>query len=81
MMINILDALHEPDIQEIAAYCANDLFDEFCHDLYQRYQVKPSLAYSKCTMQKGWNVKFKKSSKNLCTLYPKEGYFEVLVGR
>lgn len=26
-----------------------------------------------------WNVKFKKSGKSLCTVYPREGYFTVLV--
>ena len=28
---------------------------------------------------KGWNVKYKKSGKALCTLYPKQGYFTALV--
>lgn len=27
----------------------------------------------------GWNVKFKKSGKSLCTVYPREGFFTVLV--
>ncbi|NBH35941.1 DUF3788 family protein [Clostridiaceae bacterium] len=26
-----------------------------------------------------WNVKFRKSGKSLCTIYPKEGFFTVLV--
>lgn len=30
-------------------------------------------------MQAGWNVKYKKSGKSLCTLYPMEGYFIALV--
>jgi hypothetical protein len=30
-------------------------------------------------MQKGWNIKYKKSSKSLCTLYPMNGYFIALV--
>ena len=28
---------------------------------------------------KGWNVKYKKSGKSLCTLYPKQGYFVALI--
>jgi AraC family transcriptional regulator len=28
---------------------------------------------------KGWNVKYKKGGKSLCTLYPKQGYFISLV--
>jgi len=30
-------------------------------------------------MQAGWNIKYKKSGKSLCTLYPMEGYFIALV--
>jgi len=28
---------------------------------------------------KGWNIKYKKSSKSICTLYPKEGYLQILL--
>jgi hypothetical protein len=45
--------------------------------------VKPKLSYSGCSMDggawKGWNVKYKKSGKVLCSLYPKQGYFLALV--
>ena len=30
-------------------------------------------------MQRGWNIKYKKSGKALCTLYPMEGFFIALV--
>ncbi len=43
------------------------------------YQVKPKIAYSKCSAQPGWNVKYQKSGKSLCTLYPVDGYFIALV--
>lgn len=29
--------------------------------------------------KRGWNVKYKKRGKSLCTLYPQEGYFKALV--
>jgi len=29
-------------------------------------------------MQKGWNIKYRKGGKSLCTLYPMQGYFIVL---
>ena len=34
-------------------------------------------------MEPGWNVKFKKSGRSLCTIYPRETYFTVMavVGR
>ena len=45
----------------------------------EAYRVKPQIVYSKCSVQPGWNVKYKKSSKSLCTLYPMAGYFITLV--
>jgi len=43
------------------------------------YHVMPRLEYSTCSGQPGWNVKYKKGGKSLCTLYPMEDYFIVLV--
>ena len=37
------------------------------------------MSYSKCAAQPGWNIKYQKSGKSLCTLYPMEGYFIGLV--
>lgn len=37
------------------------------------------MGYSKCSAQPGWNIKYQKSGKSLCTLYPMEGYFIALV--
>ena len=30
-------------------------------------------------MEPGWNIKFKKSGKTLCTIYPRELYFIVMI--
>lgn len=43
------------------------------------YQSKPKTEYSRCSLQPGWNVKYKKSGKSLCTLYPMQDYFIVLI--
>lgn len=37
------------------------------------------MEHSRCSMQAGWNIKYKKGGKSLCTLYPKEGCFTALV--
>ena len=34
---------------------------------------------SACSWEQGWNVKFKKAGKTLCTLYPRELFFTVMV--
>lgn len=43
------------------------------------YEIQPKMSYSKCSAQPGWNVKYQKSGKSLCTLYPMEDFFIALV--
>ncbi len=47
--------------------------------IQQKYQVSPKISYSKCTAQQGWNVKYQKSGKSLCTLYPEKESFIILI--
>ncbi len=43
------------------------------------YGSKPLISYSVCAAQPGWNVKYKKGGKALCTLYPEPDGFTALV--
>ena len=74
---------HEPSDYQIKEFVDTPLWDDLANHLQQTYNVKPKLFYSCCSMQnglwKGWNIKYKKSGKSLCTLYPKQGYFLSLV--
>jgi len=45
----------------------------------QTYSAKPQIAYSRCSAKPGWNVKYKKSGKALCTLYPEPESFTALI--
>ena len=45
----------------------------------REYQAIRKIEYSKDVWARGWNVKFRKSGKSLCVVYPKENYFTVLV--
>lgn len=45
----------------------------------KNYQAEPKIEYSNCSAQPGWNIKYQKKGKSLCTLYPMEGYFIALV--
>ena len=47
--------------------------------IQQKYQVSPKISYSKCTAQRGWNIKYQKSGKSLCTLYPEKKSFIILI--
>lgn len=78
-MVDIQDKCHIPSLDEMAEYVHNPVFLEFCDDMKTEFNVKEQLDFSSCSWEYGWNVKFKKSGKNLCTIYPREEYFTVLV--
>ena len=46
--------------------------------LTETYHALPKIEYSGCSL-KGWNIKYRKKGKNLCTIYPQEGCFKILV--
>jgi hypothetical protein len=77
----IFDADHIPSDEDIREYLdeVKFIWDELTGYIEETYQIKPQIHYSKCFAQPGWNVKYKKSSKSLCTLYPMAGYFIALV--
>ncbi len=68
-----------PSMATISTTVDNPLFDQLCRYLEAEYSVEPKVEFSQCSMQYGWNVKYKKSGRSLCTLYPMEGYFIALV--
>lgn len=68
-----------PSIEDIYSFVRNPLLKDFCLKMEQQYQAEPKMEFSRCSWEYGWNVKFKKSGKNLCTVYPRENYFTVLV--
>ena len=70
---------HPPAYAEISAFVGSALWDEARREVETAFQTAPRLEYSSCSMQKGWNVKYKKSGRALCTLYPMAGHFLALV--
>lgn len=75
--------LYGPEIvpadKDIETYINSKLWLELNEYLQKSYGVMPVKSYSKCSAQRGWNIKYQKASKSLCTLYPMEGYFIALV--
>lgn len=78
-MIDIQDEGYFPSLEELCGYVRNPLFDRFCLEMKERFRGREKIEFSSCSWERGWNIKFKKSGKNLCTLYPRESYFTVLV--
>ena len=73
------DQTNQPTWDDINDFINNNLWKELNLFLQDQFNVLPKLSYSKCSMQRGWNVKYQKSGKSLCTLYPLPGYFIALV--
>lgn len=69
----------EPTEKDISNFIANPLWEKLYDFLKENYKVDPDYSYSSCSAQPGWNVKYKKGGKSLCTLYPMDGYFIALV--
>ena len=70
---------NKPTLDDIERFIQNPLWERFSKFMAETFQVNPVLEYSKCSMQPGWNIKYKKKGKNLCTIYPEAGYFKALV--
>lgn len=76
---NIFGSEKQPTVEEIAKYIANPLWDELNAFLQESYEVEPTYSFSQCSGQPGWNIKYQKSGRSLCTLYPMSGFFIALV--
>ncbi len=75
----LYSADNKPTFEDIAQYISSGLWPELNTYLQQTYSTVPKLSYSSCAWQPGWNVKYQKSGKSLCTLYPMQGFFIALV--
>lgn len=73
------NGIQKPSLATISSYVNNPLFECLCKHVETEYQSKPILEYSKCSMQYGGNVKYKKAGRTLCTIYPMERYFIALI--
>lgn len=69
----------KPSLSEIGAWVNNPLLEELANWMKETYQAEPSIEFSKCSLDKGWNIKFKKGSKSLCVLYVRQGWFTAMV--
>jgi AraC family transcriptional regulator len=76
---DLTDGTRIPSMETISAHVNNPLWGRLRETIELTYQSKPVLEYSRCSMQFGWNVKYKKAGRSLCTLYPMEGSFIALV--
>ena len=74
----MLNEAHEPSDEELlTAVGARDLWLDMRHYLEKSYDFQPELVfYGK---KYGWTIRYRKSGKTLCSLFPEHGAFTVLV--
>lgn len=71
-----------PDMTHIKDYITGDAQQRWCsliNYIENTFASKPKITFSVCAAKPGWNVKYKKSSRALCTLYPEKASFTALV--
>ncbi len=70
---------NKPDKDKISEYINCKYWDNLCEFLENTYFISPIIEHSTCSGASGWNVKYRKGSKAICTLYPAKEYFTCLV--
>ena len=78
-MIDITDKANKPTLAQIDEYVANPLFGELCGHIASEYNAKYEIMHSGDNVLLGWNVRFYKSGRTLCRLYPREQSFFALI--
>ena len=68
-----------PELAEFEQVIAIPVFQEFCAYMGEHHGGKASMEFSRCSWEPGWHIKFKRSGKTLCTVYPRAGFFGVMV--
>lgn len=77
--VKMFDDANAPQDSDAENFINNQLWGELNTFIKQKYSVKPLLSYSNCSAQPGWNYKYKRKGKALCTLYPEKGFFITLI--
>lgn len=82
MPIDILNRSHEPSTEELAGSIegkSREMWRDLTSFIENNIKVKRQIDYSVCSAKPGWNLKYKKSGKALCTLYPEKDFFIALI--
>lgn len=79
MMIDLQNRSHPPTLDAFGEAIGNPLFRTLSDTLCTTFRCTPKTDFSRCSMEPGWNVKFKRSGRTLCTVYPRESFFTAMV--
>lgn len=67
------------DISDFIAGPVRNYWVELNSFIQAEFKASPKIQFSKCSAQPGWNIKYQKSGKAICTLYPEHDQLTVLV--
>jgi len=76
----MLDKKNKPSEEEIGLYLGNDAeiaWNEITTFLKDNYDFTPEMSFG--GVKYGWGIKYRRSGKTLCTLYPEKGAFTILI--
>lgn len=62
-MVDMQNQEEIPALEDFAAYIRNPVFMQFCSEIKKKYRCNEKIEFSRCSWERGWNVKFKKSGK------------------
>lgn len=65
--------LEPPSLAQVNDYINSPLWTQLQQHLEERYGVAPVIEHSVCSAAPGWNLKYKKGGRSLCTVYPDDG--------
>lgn len=71
--------LNRPDGAMVGAWIQNPLWENFLRHIQERCCAAPSFEFSTCSQEHVRNARFKKRSRSLRTVYPRAGYFTVMI--
>lgn len=72
-------SLQQPEAMQLSQYVDSPLWGVLNRWVQEAYEVGPLIEHSSCSMAAGWNIKYRRGSRALCTLYPDRGKFTCLV--
>lgn len=76
----MLDKEHEPSEREVFSYLGNnakEAWADIISFLKTNYDFLPELDFGGAKY--GWSIRYRRSGKSLCTLYPEKGSFTILI--
>ena len=78
--LRILDKAHKPSEKRILSYLgkrAQAAWLDIISFLKTNYDMRPEIDYG--GIKYGWSIRYRKSGKSLCTLFPERGAFTILI--